>query len=184
MKEQNNDTPRELFEKPERDEMEEGKRSDVDKAFEREQELQQQARQDEIEKAFIVYMDHFVIKALLCSCDKGWWSDYENVLKALDVADLGLDPYIKLKKWLTNTTILSKIALMHTELAEATEGVRDASNKPDQHLPQFSQVAVELADLCIRVFDLAGKFEIPLAEAIVAKMKYNETRPFKHGKNV
>jgi len=40
----------------------------------------------------------------------------------------------------------------------------------------------ELADIVIRVCDLAGAMEIDLETAIREKMDYNETRESKHGK--
>lgn len=41
----------------------------------------------------------------------------------------------------------------------------------------------ELADATIRILDLAGYLGINLEAHILAKMKYNESRPHKHGKN-
>jgi len=43
-------------------------------------------------------------------------------------------------------------------------------------------VEEELADALIRIFDLAGTLEIDLDWHVKAKMAYNETRPYKHGK--
>jgi NTP pyrophosphatase (non-canonical NTP hydrolase) len=40
----------------------------------------------------------------------------------------------------------------------------------------------ELADATIRIFDLAEQFGIDLTAHIEAKMRYNKTRPFMHGK--
>jgi NTP pyrophosphatase (non-canonical NTP hydrolase) len=40
----------------------------------------------------------------------------------------------------------------------------------------------ELADIVIRVGDLAGQLGIDLDWAVRQKMAYNETRPYKHGK--
>lgn len=40
----------------------------------------------------------------------------------------------------------------------------------------------ELADIVIRVFDLAGALGINLEQEVLNKMAYNETRPHKHGK--
>ncbi len=40
----------------------------------------------------------------------------------------------------------------------------------------------ELADAVIRIADLAGYLDIDLERHIIAKMKYNETRKEKHGK--
>lgn len=75
---------------------------------------------------------------------------------------------------------LSKIALIHSELGEMTEGVRKPG--PDQHLPSFTQEEVEAADTFIRLMDYAHEWGLRFAEAVVAKMEYNAGRPFKHGK--
>jgi NTP pyrophosphatase (non-canonical NTP hydrolase) len=42
-------------------------------------------------------------------------------------------------------------------------------------------IAVELADVLIRIFDVCAKYDIPLEEALCAKMKYNKQRPYRHG---
>ena len=73
------------------------------------------------------------------------------------------------------------IALMHSELSEALEAIRHG-NPPDNHIPEFSGAEAELADCCIRIFDMAGEHGYRLGEAIIAKMAYNKTRPNKHGK--
>lgn len=75
-----------------------------------------------------------------------------------------------------------KIALMHSELSEALEALRH-NNPPDDKVPEFTAAEVELADAVIRILDFAGKHNYRLAEAILAKHKFNSTRPYKHGKN-
>jgi NTP pyrophosphatase (non-canonical NTP hydrolase) len=40
----------------------------------------------------------------------------------------------------------------------------------------------ELADAFIRLFDICGYYNIDIQSHVAAKMKYNETRPHKHGK--
>jgi NTP pyrophosphatase (non-canonical NTP hydrolase) len=66
------------------------------------------------------------------------------------------------------------IALMHSELSEALEGVR--KNLQDEKLPHRKAEEVELADLLIRVFDYCGAYGLDVGGAFVEKMAYNETR--------
>lgn len=73
-----------------------------------------------------------------------------------------------------------KIALMHSELSEALEA--DRKNLDAEHIPGFTGVEEELADVIIRILDFAGHHQLRLGEAISAKIVYNLTRPFKHGK--
>jgi NTP pyrophosphatase (non-canonical NTP hydrolase) len=40
----------------------------------------------------------------------------------------------------------------------------------------------ELADIVIRVCDMAGEYGLDLNEAVLQKMRYNATRPPKHGR--
>lgn len=66
------------------------------------------------------------------------------------------------------------IALMHSELSEALEGVR--KDIPDDKLPEFPMEHVELVDLLIRAFDYAGAYGIDLDKIYAAKMAYNAVR--------
>jgi hypothetical protein len=102
--------------------------------------------------------------ARLCyaaSAEKGFWEDAPH-------GD-ALGPYLG-----------NKIALMHSELSEALEGLRKPG--PDQHLPHLSQEEVEMADALIRIFDYCGARGIHIGAAVKEKIEYNATRPRKHGK--
>ena len=83
----------------------------------------------------------------------GWWSDVNPN-----------DPYV----------FGTKLALVHSEVSEALEGGR--KNKMDDHLPHRKAEEVELADACIRIFDLAGARKLDLYGAIIEKMAYNAVR--------
>jgi NTP pyrophosphatase (non-canonical NTP hydrolase) len=96
----------------------------------------------------------------------GWWevTDAEgNVedVRTLDQSLLGL--------W-----VGTKLALVHSEVSEALEGYRKGVN--DDKLKQRSMFEVELADVVIRVCDLAGGLNLDLGGAIVEKLAFNRTR--------
>lgn len=89
------------------------------------------------------------------------------------------------KGWLTETprNPAEQLMLIVTELAEACEAFR-VGNPPCERpgMEQYSHAAEELADVVIRCFQMAGEHNIPLADVVMAKMVFNETRPVKHGK--
>jgi len=66
------------------------------------------------------------------------------------------------------------IALMHSELSEALEAMRNHGTKDN--------IAEELADCCIRIFDYCGARNIDLEKTILKKTEYNKTRSYRHGK--
>lgn len=92
--------------------------------------------------------------------------------------------WAKSKGWwlddLSQVNQAEKLMLMVTELAEACEALRHG-NPPDDKIPEFSGLEAELADTVIRIMDFSAAFDLNLAKAIVAKMKYNENRKHKHG---
>lgn len=67
-----------------------------------------------------------------------------------------------------------KLMLVVSELSEAMEG--DRKNLMDDKLPHRPMREVELADAVIRIFDMAGAFNLDIAGALVEKMAFNVTR--------
>ena len=106
------------------------------------------------EDQFIGLWDELTNDAHVTALEKGWWN--------VPPSDATL------------------IALMHSELSEALEAVRHG-NPNDDKIPAFSGLEAELADVVIRIMDMAGRHDMRIAEAILAKIEFNKTREFKHG---
>lgn len=90
--------------------------------------------------------------------EAGWWNDLHT------------------RESITNNplTFSNKLMLIVSECAEAMEG--DRKDLMDDKLPHRKMREVELADVVIRAFDLAGGYNMDLAGAIVEKMRYNAQR--------
>lgn len=87
----------------------------------------------------------------------GWWTDPrtgESILETRNVPEI--------------------LMLIVSEIAEGMEGHRKGLQ--DDKLPHRPMLEVELADACIRIFDLAGAKGFDLGGAIAEKRAFNATR--------
>lgn len=96
----------------------------------------------------------------------GWWQDPRT----------GIDYLAEVRNETRFGKALAaeKIALIHSEVSEALEGLR--KGKVDEHCPEFTGEEVEMADAVIRIMDYAGARQLRLGGALVAKMAYNAVR--------
>jgi len=81
----------------------------------------------------------------------GWWDQADNPL-----------------------VVPTKLALIHSEVSECLEAHR--RNLKDDKFPQYDGIAVEMADVLIRLFDLAGFLGIPLGTIMAEKEAFNAKR--------
>lgn len=96
--------------------------------------------------------------------------EYEGISEGVVQAIKRLEPEIKLAKHM----------LVITEVAECSEGVRKPG--PSDHIPEFTLEEEEMVDALVRLLDYCGKYNLRLGACFLAKMRFNGTRPYKHGK--
>ncbi len=104
--------------------------------------------------------------------------------------------------WEDGWNLSERLMLIVSEIAEAQEADRRGDSHPQKdrldYLLQLdpksgefqdsvkfgikNSFGDEMADVIIRTLDLCYKMDIPIEQHIALKMKYNETREYKHGK--
>lgn len=93
----------------------------------------------------------------------------------MTISDLIIDAHRTAREhgwWETDRNNYELMALIHSEISEAVEALRKGDN---------DHVREELADVLIRIFDLCGSRGWDLEDAVLRKMAFNKTRPYRHG---
>jgi NTP pyrophosphatase (non-canonical NTP hydrolase) len=122
----------------------------------------QSTTQSSIEQPFKLYPNGVKLSAQ-CIQDQchglakasGWWNDLKSG-----------EP--------TTRNVPEMLCLIHSEVSEAMEGYRKGLQ--DDKLPHRSMLEVELADVVIRCFDMAGGLGLDLPGAIAEKLQFNANR--------
>lgn len=114
-------------------------------------------------EAFVELFKGVALLVHATAVDKGWWNNEEGEfdLQCRSMGDI--------------------ISNVHAELSEFWESYRKPEREPSTQCLGFFNDEIELADTIIRLMDLAVAKGYRLPEAIVAKMSYNQTRPYRHG---
>lgn len=115
-------------------------------------------------------INQIVAEAHDMAISKGFYEDIGALCGNLTTNEL-----LSLRAVAKRDFVLSQLAKIGSEVGEAVQAIqRKGVNHED--------VSEELADIVIRVCDLAGYLEIDLGRAVHKKMLHNATRPRLHGK--
>ena len=119
--------------------------------------LQERIKDDNFQKAIEDQVDDLVDWCHGLATEAGWWTCLQSGQSTKFTAN-----------------IPEKLMLIVSEVAEAMEGLR--KDLMDDHIPEKTMFEMELADVLIRVCDLAGSQNINLGEAVALKLAYNASR--------
>lgn len=109
------------------------------------------------------------------------WDSIEDLLNYVN-------QWAEVKGWNRKREFADDMNLFHSEISEAYEEYRKHKEIGEVYYSRDEQgnnkpegIAIEIADLAIRILHFCSQHKLPLADLIRLKMLYNETRPERHG---
>jgi NTP pyrophosphatase (non-canonical NTP hydrolase) len=107
----------------------------------------------------------------------------KNSITINELIKLSHDTAVTHGWWRDGRCMPGLLALIHSEVSEALEECRRSKDYAAIHVKNGKPEGfpIELADVLIRIADLCGRYVIDLDKALKMKLKYNESRPYRHG---
>jgi len=117
---------------------------------------------------FIQAFQKAQLGAYRINVENGWWDDRNGIMESGSANAVQI-------------VTLSCLGLVTSEVSEAMEAARKHNFATWGNHAAKDTLVRELAGTIVRCMDLAERFDLPLAEAIVEEIKANAERGFRHG---
>lgn len=127
------------------------------------------------------------------SKSKGWWEGERNFPEQISLMHSELSEALEefREHELRAENIPQRFSLIRVSKPGFLYYKGRAPNSRKTHLYSVAQIgdkllkpegiAAEFADTIIRILDTCAAYKIPIEQALLDKMAYNDTRPYRHG---
>lgn len=108
--------------------------------------------------------------------------DADKIVSSLRTLMAEIDKNNEEKGWNDDFNLQSALLLVIGEVSESVEWLRKGDNAKSDHIPEYDGFSEEMADVIILVLHICAHERIDIGNVIIAKMIFNKSRPYKHGK--
>ncbi len=123
---------------------------------------------DQTQLDFVLFFHSAQRAAFDVNTLNGWWDDRNTIMESRLP---GVVPMVA----------IGCLGLVGTEVAEAIKAIRKHDPATWSDAKTKDTLVREIAGTIVRCMDLAERFDLPLADAIVEEIKANAERGHKHG---